>query len=304
MIYETTNLPEHIRHRILDNSNRSVVILEDHGRLSEDATGSSSFGRRCQFDNGSVESSHSQFTSSLFPPPVFQSHHFSPSGIRPMPMLRAPVDRFSLQYPPLSAFVKHPSLVPQPQPQEEKNAESPPKIPILTESRSTMNENRNEEKNSNCCYITKLPQQSRKLPPNFRLSPNTVVLGKGKGPKEASGNMRLQELVRESLDEYIDSGRHGKMLVISKVIGQIQSESNACNGHATPVFVRFQNNFWWEVTEKECRVKLSATFRDLLSDKYRSSSKSKVEYRRQQRQHQRDVSDFVDAVRALKTLNA
>jgi hypothetical protein len=147
----------------------------------------------------------------------------------------------------------------------------------------------------------RLPQQKRRLPQNYRLSPSTVVLGKGKGPKEASGNLRLKELVSEYLDEYATSGRQGKMAVISRVVGQIQNE-NANHNQSGPAFVRYEDGHWWEVTEKECRVKVTATFRDFLSDNYRSSSKSKVEYRRRQREERKELSDFETAVMALNTM--
>jgi hypothetical protein len=317
MIYETTNLPAPTRHRLLHESNRTIVMLEDHCRLldkviamrqNQDALLSSS--RPCRYESvekGVEDSSVSQFTTSHYPPSSYHSYHASPIGVRPTSMVFPPIGYSRPpEYISQSLFSKHPSSIPLPQPQagEKTLTVVSPKMPVLIGSRPALNEERNDYSNSYCCSVSKLPQRNRKLPPNFRLSPNTVVLGKGKGPKEASGNMRLQELVRDSLDKYIGSGRHGKMLVISKIIEQIQSENTNHNVQATPAFVRFQNNFWWEVTEKECRVKLSATFRDLLSDKYRSSSKSKVEYRRQQRQHKKEVSEFVDAVRALKTLKA
>jgi hypothetical protein len=148
------------------------------------------------------------------------------------------------------------------------------------------------------------PQQKRRLPQNFRLTANTVVLGKGKTPKEASGNMRLKDLVTEYLDEYAASGRQGKMAVISRVVTQIQEENHQGNNNddSRPAFVRFEDGYWWGVTEKECRVKVTATFRDFLSDNYRSSSRSKVEYRRKQREQQKEVSDFETAVMALNSL--
>ncbi|KAL3915471.1 MAG: hypothetical protein SGARI_008175 [Bacillariaceae sp.] len=168
---------------------------------------------------------------------------------------------------------------------------------------SDFKEKMNQKMAPSSTCVRKLPLKNRRLPPQFRLSANTVVLGKGKGPKEASGNMRLKELVQEHLEEYVGSGRHGKMVVISNIIAKIQQENSAGNSFA-PAFVRFQENCWWEVTEKECRIKLSATFRDLLSDKYRSSSKSKVEQRRRQRQQQKEISDSEDAVSVLLSLKA
>ncbi|KAL3918211.1 MAG: hypothetical protein SGILL_004346 [Bacillariaceae sp.] len=154
---------------------------------------------------------------------------------------------------------------------------------------------------SSSSTMRRMPLQNRKLSTSFRLTANTVVLGKGKGPKEASGNMRLKELVQENLEEYTSSGRHGKMMVISSIIANIQAENKMVGGAS---FVRFQGNCWWEVTEKECRIKLSATFRDLLSDKYRSSSKSKVEQRRKQRLQKKEIADSEDAVKVLLMLKA
>ncbi|KAG7338023.1 hypothetical protein IV203_022478 [Nitzschia inconspicua] len=237
------------------------------------------------------------------PPPSYHAYQVSPpSGVRLMPIvLMAPAGEYSPQYFPQPAYnnTKHLiSLPPRPQVVKNVSTASRSMKPVLIGSTDE-----SRDSSTPTSSVRPLPQQNRKLPSDFRLMPNTIVLGKGKGPKEATGNLRLKELVREQLEEYTLSGRHGKMLVISRIIEQIQLE-NMYQGRVSPAFVRYQDHSWWEVTEKECRIKLSATFRDLLSDKYRSSSKSKVEHRRQQRQHERDLSEFVDAIRALKTLKA
>jgi hypothetical protein len=311
MICDTTNLPEPARRRLLDETNHSIAILEDRCRLLDEVIAlrqereallSSRRG------NGPVENRSDdcdRYTPSPYSPPAYQVYHVSPCGARPMPMVLPPVSRYSPQYIPQSTYCSkhHIPLALQPQVVKSMPTSYQPTRPVLIGSRPALVENRDSVDNTPPITIPKLPQTNRKLPSNFRLTPHTVVLGKGKGPKEATGNMRLKELVRESLEEYTGSGRHGKMLVITRIIDQVQSE-NVYQGRPAPSFVRFQDDGWWEVTEKECRIKLSATFRDLLSDKYRSSSKSKVEYRRQQRQHKREVSDFVDAVRALQTLKA
>jgi hypothetical protein len=193
--------------------------------------------------------------------------------------------------------------------EEEKDAfaaneirmERKPIISILkSASKPTLQDIHNENKEG-FSSVRCFPLKNRILPQNFRLSQNTVVLGKGKGPKEASGNLRLRELVKEHLEEYADSGRQGKMAVISKIIQNIQNE-NQRNGRGTPSFVRFHGGHWWEASEKECRTKVTASFRDLLADCYRSSSKSKVEHRRQQRQQKKSVTEFQIAVQALNRM--
>mmetsp|Transcript_26627 Transcript_26627/g.46936 ORF Transcript_26627/g.46936 Transcript_26627/m.46936 type:complete len:347 (+) Transcript_26627:85-1125(+) len=150
---------------------------------------------------------------------------------------------------------------------------------------------------SKCCAYS----QRKVLPENFRLSPSTVVLGKGRGPKEATGNLKLKELVSEHLEEYASSGRQGKMAVISAIIQKIKNRCTV-NGMNAPAFVRFEGGRWTQVAEKDCRVKVTATFRDVLADKYRSSSKSKVENRRRKRQQRKEMSDFDTAVKALNTM--
>jgi hypothetical protein len=159
----------------------------------------------------------------------------------------------------------------------------------LEETNSDDSDNSN---NSRSCLAMK------PLPSNFVLSSNTVVLGKGSAPKEASGNRRLQRLVNEYLDDYANAERQGKITLISKIVRAMaqqqqnttptvttqpaENDDNAVTTCGTSSgFVRFQHGRWWEATERDARIKVTAMFRDALHSHYKSSSKSKVSHRRQ-----------------------
>jgi hypothetical protein len=119
------------------------------------------------------------------------------------------------------------------------------------------------------------PTTKRRLPPAFAPSPDTVVLGKGNGPKVNTGNLRLKGLVVENLDDYVRGERREKIAIISNLIRHVRrANANSCAG-----FVKYEDGHWWEATERDARVKVTALFRDCLHDKYRSSSTNKVKRR-------------------------
>jgi hypothetical protein len=311
------SLPEPTRFRLFEETDHNIAILEDRYRLLDEVMAlrqERDALLSCRARRGYVEDDRNFMTSSRYvqyPPTSYRAFQITSTGIRQCPVVVARVEPHPLTirqhdgYTPTVAtsdsYPYQKPLQPQPQPTRSAPAVSPHTVPLHSPSMESLEEIENHK--TTPCMLGTMPLRNRKLPQQFRLSPNTVVLGKGKGAKEASGNIRLKELVHDHLEEYVNCGRHGKMVVISKIIRQVQLENNYKNV-VVPAFVRFQDNCWWEVTERECRIKLSATFRDLLSDNYRSSSKSKVEHRRHQRQRRKEISDIEDAVIALSTLKA
>ena len=124
----------------------------------------------------------------------------------------------------------------------------------------------------------KLPEKKRKIGKDFVPEVDTVVLGKGNIPKTNIGNLKLKGLVMESLDEYDNGERRKKIAVISRIINHVTS-----NNYKTTGFTKFEDDCWWEMTERDARVKITALFRDCLHIKYRSSSSSKVKRRQELR---------------------
>jgi hypothetical protein len=112
---------------------------------------------------------------------------------------------------------------------------------------------------------------------DFCPSPYTVIIGKGKGPKQNLGNKRLRVLASNFLTQYSEAGekRTKKTRVVNEVIDIIRS-AGGC-------FVKQEKNgHLLQVTESAAREKIGYVFRDLLSDKYRSSSKSKAARRQKE----------------------
>merc|ERR1719413_129707 len=124
----------------------------------------------------------------------------------------------------------------------------------------------------------KLPETKRRLSKEFVPEVDTVVLGKGNIPKTNIGNLKLKGIVMDNLVEYANGERRKKIAVISRIINHVTA-----NNYKTTGFVKFEDDCWWEMTERDARVKITALFRDCLHDQYRSSSSSKVKRRQEQR---------------------
>jgi hypothetical protein len=125
------------------------------------------------------------------------------------------------------------------------------------------------------------------LPQNYSSTPHTVIVGRGREPKENLGNRRLRALTMSFLPKYQEDDKRIKTEIVSNIIAMIQ---NACpDGGA---FIKHaKNGRWYEVSNSVAREKVGYVFRDLLADKYKSSSKSKVARRRDMMQEEdRDVS--------------
>ena len=140
----------------------------------------------------------------------------------------------------------------------------------------------------------KLPETKRKLTKDFVPEVDTVVLGKGNIPKTNIGNLKLKEIVRDNLVEYANGERRKKIAVISRIINHVTS-----NNYKTTGFIKFEGECWYEMTERDARVKITALFRDCLSDQYRSSSSSKVK-RRQEMRKSRSLASSVASEKAAK----
>lgn len=122
------------------------------------------------------------------------------------------------------------------------------------------------------------PRTKTKLPNDFRPDSDTVVLGKGNVPKTNVGNLKLKGYVVEHVHEYSQGERREKIAIISKIIRYVRSRNTTITG-----FVKYEDATWWEMTERDARVKVTALFRDCLHEQYRSSSTSKVRRRQKLR---------------------
>ena len=155
------------------------------------------------------------------------------------------------------------------------------------------------------------------LPPSFTPSPHTVILGRGKACSTAPGTIWLKVLAQNHIDKYCKARtKQEKSAVVSSIIDQVQNEcpvgafvkkvevkkkkktSKQVNmGGVAPdssksAEVNDKTNDgdvddidrYWEVTDSTARDKVASLLRDLLSDKYKSSTKNKVARRRKLKQ--------------------
>ncbi|OEU06654.1 hypothetical protein FRACYDRAFT_254208 [Fragilariopsis cylindrus CCMP1102] len=150
------------------------------------------------------------------------------------------------------------------------------------------NQNQNQSNEAVCNnneindYIINRNHLSPKYPSSsIQPSLSTVVIGKGKIPKNAPGNIHFRNLVRDRLQEYVDAkSKAVKSSIVTNVFSSIQETCFREQGAVEGVFLRYDHGFYSIASESAAREKISATFRDCLSEKYKSSSKNKVAKRR------------------------
>lgn len=119
---------------------------------------------------------------------------------------------------------------------------------------------------------------AKMLPPDFEPCPYSVVIGKGSASSKAIGNQRIRVLASAMLPRYTEAkNRAEKTRVINDLIETVH---NAAPGGS---FVQFKNGRWWSVGEHAAREKIGYIIRDLLQDRYKSSSKSKATMRKQRK---------------------
>ena len=124
------------------------------------------------------------------------------------------------------------------------------------------------------------------LPPHYQPSPNTVIVGRGKEPKQNLGNKRLRVIVSQFLEQYQQGDKKQKSQIVTDIIYMVR---NSCNkdfmiNNGVGAFVKHikKTDKWYDLDNGVAREKVGYVFRDLLADHYKSSSKSKVEARMKQ----------------------
>ncbi|KAG7342372.1 hypothetical protein IV203_007465 [Nitzschia inconspicua] len=125
-------------------------------------------------------------------------------------------------------------------------------------------------------------KQARLLPESFQPSPHSVIIGKGRISKGAEGNIRLKALAATFLDKYdAASTKAEKSEIVSTIVNEVRSRC------PTAAFIKQdeQDGRWYECPNGVAREKIGYCFRDLLHDKYKSSSASKAAMRRRVKQN-------------------
>merc|ERR1711959_771862 len=161
------------------------------------------------------------------------------------------------------------------------------------------------------------------LPEDYDPCEYTVIIGRGKKIRESTGNRRLRVLAASMLPQYEEAAdtddRAAKTRLVNTVVDLIERacrESGTDNsGHMIDVddisnvaFVRQgkEDGRWYEVDDSVAREKVGYVFRDLLADRYESSSKSKVAkkmqlQRERKEQQEREERIMVNALLELTT---
>jgi hypothetical protein len=157
-----------------------------------------------------------------------------------------------------------------------------------------------EESLALCSSPPPPPPPSSSSSPSFELRTTTmeinnnftVVIAKGKIRRTAKGNSNLKTLVRNHLQEYMNAtSRMIKSCIVTNIYDTIQllcqqdSQGNSQGfdpaAVVTVAFVRYDvKSGYVPAIEAVAREKITATFRDCLSDQYKSSSRNKVAKRR------------------------
>jgi hypothetical protein len=132
------------------------------------------------------------------------------------------------------------------------------------------------------------------LPLDFKPASYTVIVGRGRESKENIGNKRLRVLAANCLPKYSNAtDKRTKTRIVSSLVSMVRDAPGGA-------FVKHgKDGRWYEVNDAVAREKVGYTFRDLLSDRYRSSSKSKVA-RRIQEEERRAGRDSVQMERAMR----
>jgi len=124
------------------------------------------------------------------------------------------------------------------------------------------------------------------LPETFQPQPYSVVIGRGKIAKDVVGNRRLRVLASMHIAKYSQAKRKGdKTQVVSLVARTIR---DACPVGA---FVRYKHGRWYEVEDTVAHEKVGYTFRELIGEQYRSSSKAKVVARMRRKETRKTYSE-------------
>lgn len=120
------------------------------------------------------------------------------------------------------------------------------------------------------------------LPSFFKPSQNSVICGRGKRCYASVGNLKLREVVLLCLPKYSKATtKKEKTEIVTAVMDHIL---DSCPGRIGAFIKSDDLGRWYEVGEQVARERISSIFRDFLHPVYRSSSRSRVNRRKQTRE--------------------
>lgn len=124
------------------------------------------------------------------------------------------------------------------------------------------------------------------LPVSFTPGPRTVIIGRRNDAKQTPGNQHLRKVASHFLNEYANaSTKPVKSKIVSSVVAAFEEQhreigDDKSSDHGPP-FVRLgPDGRWYQVRDSVAREKVGYTMRELLGERYRSSSTAKKVARR------------------------
>ncbi|CAB9509112.1 Nitrilase family, member 2 [Seminavis robusta] len=129
----------------------------------------------------------------------------------------------------------------------------------------------------------------KSLDPKFVPGPYDCICARGKTVKKHPGNLRFLKIVDEYLQKYSTAGsKFEKSLIVSEIIESVRKDNPNGGG-----FVKQVKGQWYEAGDYLAREKVGQRLRDLLSAKYKSSSKAK---KRRRQEEEADLANHVDTM--------
>jgi hypothetical protein len=133
--------------------------------------------------------------------------------------------------------------------------------------------------------------EMKPLAANFVPGPMDAICARGKVALSHSGNRRFRLSVSMNLERYSKAAtKLDKSIIVSAVIDSVRQASPDGG------FIKKTGGFWFEVGDHVAREKAGQSFRDLLHDKYKSSTKAKK--RRRQVEHAQLGDEVVHFMRS------
>ena len=139
---------------------------------------------------------------------------------------------------------------------------------------------------------TTLNEEQRWLTESFIPSEHDVVIGRGRACYSHVGNRHLADIVNSMLVAYSAAdSKKAKSEIIFEIVMKVREISPEGG------FVKLDKSTgrYFEVGNHLAREKVSQTFRDALSQKYKSSTSAKAYRRKQERLFRRDRSKYGQA---------
>ncbi|CAB9517896.1 Nitrilase family, member 2 [Seminavis robusta] len=140
---------------------------------------------------------------------------------------------------------------------------------------------------------TKISKEMTLLPEDFKPGEHDVICGRGRNIWNSIGNIRFRHLVESRVEEYKKARtKLDKSTILSTIVAEVRTRS--------PIggFIRKdpKTGRWSEVGDFLAREKVSQSFRDVLSDSYRSSNKTKRQRRIEEQARSAEINSEMQRI--------